>query len=50
MSSDAARSTCRVLAIRLPRAADLVTALNLRARGVLADARGELLRLGPAPT
>ena len=35
------------VAIRSPRAADLVTAL--RARGVWTDARGETLRLGPAP-
>jgi kynureninase len=35
------------LALRAPRAADFVSLL--RARGVHADARGELLRLGPAP-
>ena len=35
------------VAIRSPRAAALVTAL--RARGVWTDARGETLRLGPAP-
>lgn len=35
------------LAIRAPRAADLSRAL--RERGVLTDARGDILRLGPAP-
>ena len=35
------------LAIRTPHAGDVVQ--RLRARGVLADARGEILRLGPAP-
>jgi kynureninase len=35
------------LALRAPRADELV--LRLRERGVHADARGELLRLGPAP-
>ncbi len=35
------------LALETPRAADLLA--GLRARGVLADARGDLLRLGPAP-
>jgi kynureninase len=35
------------LALRSPRAAELIAAL--RARGVHADARGALLRLGPAP-
>jgi kynureninase len=35
------------LAIRAPRAGDLVQALRMR--GMLADARGEVLRLGPAP-
>jgi kynureninase len=35
------------LAIRMPRAAELNHAL--RARGVLTDFRGEVLRLGPAP-
>jgi kynureninase len=35
------------LALRAPNAAALVR--SLRARGVWADARGELLRLGPAP-
>ena len=35
------------LAIRAPRARDVAAAL--RERGVLADARGDLLRLGPAP-
>lgn len=35
------------LAIRCPRAT--AAALNLRARNVFADARGDLLRLGPAP-
>lgn len=35
------------LAIRTPRAAELSTAL--RERGVSTDARGEFLRLGPAP-
>jgi len=35
------------LALRSPRAAELVG--GLRARGVSVDARGEILRLGPAP-
>jgi kynureninase len=35
------------VAMQSPRAADLVSAL--RARGVWADVRGEMLRLGPAP-
>jgi kynureninase len=35
------------LALRAPRAGELCAAL--RAEGVLADARGEVLRLGPAP-
>ena len=35
------------LAIRTPHAGDVVQ--RLRARGVLVDARGEILRLGPAP-
>ncbi len=35
------------LAIRSPRAGDLTRAL--RARGVLSDSRGDVLRLGPAP-
>jgi kynureninase len=35
------------LALRTPRAAELVG--GLRARGVWVDARGEILRLGPAP-
>jgi kynureninase len=35
------------LAIRAPRALDLVRGLRLR--GVYADARGDVLRLGPAP-
>jgi kynureninase len=35
------------LAIRAPQARDL--AQRLRARGVLADARGDVLRMGPAP-
>lgn len=35
------------LAVRAPRAADLSRAL--RDRGVLTDARGDILRLGPAP-
>jgi kynureninase len=35
------------LAVTSPRAADLVA--GLRARGVSADARGDTLRLGPAP-
>jgi kynureninase len=35
------------LAIRAPRAGDLVHAL--RRRGMLTDARGQVLRLGPAP-
>jgi kynureninase len=35
------------LALRAPAAGDLVR--SLRARGVWTDARGELLRLGPAP-
>jgi kynureninase len=35
------------LALETPRATELVA--ELRARGVQADARGELLRLGPAP-
>jgi kynureninase len=35
------------LAIRAPRAADLSRAL--KARGVFTDARGDILRLGPAP-
>jgi kynureninase len=35
------------LALRSPRAAEL--SRGLRARGVLTDVRGELLRLGPAP-
>ena len=35
------------LALRSPEAARIST--NLRARGVLTDARGEVLRLGPAP-
>jgi kynureninase len=35
------------LALRSPRAADLARAL--KARGVLTDVRGDLLRLGPAP-
>ena len=35
------------VAIRAPRAAEIVAAL--RARGVMADARGRVLRLGPAP-
>jgi kynureninase len=35
------------LALRSPRAAGLVP--RLRARGVWADARGDTLRLGPAP-
>jgi kynureninase len=35
------------LAIRAPRAGDLST--ELRARGVLTDFRGDVLRLGPAP-
>ena len=35
------------LAIRAPRAADLSRAL--RERGVMTDARGDILRLGPAP-
>jgi kynureninase len=35
------------LAIRAPRAADLVA--ELRRRGVHADARGDVLRMGPAP-
>ena len=35
------------LAVRTPRAADIV--LALRARGVFVDARGDILRIGPAP-
>jgi kynureninase len=35
------------LAVRTPRAADIVPAL--RARGVFTDARGDILRIGPAP-
>jgi kynureninase len=35
------------LAVRTPRAADIVSAL--RARGVFIDARGDILRIGPAP-
>lgn len=35
------------LAVRTPRAADLVR--NLRQASVFADARGQILRLGPAP-
>jgi kynureninase len=35
------------LAIRTPHAADIVPAL--RARGVFVDARGDILRMGPAP-
>ena len=35
------------LAIRTPHAGDVVQ--RLRARGVLVDARGDILRLGPAP-
>ena len=35
------------LALASPRAADFVT--GLRTRGVAADARGPVLRLGPAP-
>jgi kynureninase len=35
------------LAVRSPRAADIVSAL--RARGVFVDARGDILRIGPAP-
>jgi kynureninase len=35
------------LAVRTPRAADIVSAL--RARGVFVDARGDILRMGPAP-
>lgn len=35
------------LAIRTARAADIVSAL--RARGVFVDARGDILRMGPAP-
>jgi kynureninase len=35
------------LAIRAPRAAEISKAL--RDRGVFTDARGEILRLGPAP-
>ena len=35
------------LATRTPRAADIVSAL--RARGVFVDARGDILRMGPAP-
>ena len=36
-----------VLALRTPRAGELCRAL--RERGVLADSRGDALRLGPAP-
>jgi kynureninase len=35
------------LAVRTPHAADIVSAL--RARGVFIDARGDILRIGPAP-
>ena len=35
------------LAVRAPRAGDLCA--GLRTRGVLADFRGNVLRLGPAP-
>jgi kynureninase len=35
------------LAVRTPRAADIVSAL--RTRGVFIDARGDILRIGPAP-
>jgi len=35
------------LAVRTPRAADIVSAL--RARSVFVDARGDILRIGPAP-
>ena len=35
------------LAIRAPQASALV--LRLRARGLYADSRGDILRLGPAP-
>jgi kynureninase len=35
------------LAIRAPQASSLV--LRLRARGLYADSRGDILRLGPAP-
>jgi kynureninase len=35
------------LAIRAPQAGELCAAL--RQRGVFADARGEIMRLGPAP-
>jgi kynureninase len=35
------------LAVRTPRAADIVA--ELRARGVFVDARGDILRIGPAP-
>jgi kynureninase len=35
------------LALCSPRAADIVSAL--RTRGVFVDARGDILRIGPAP-
>jgi kynureninase len=35
------------LAVRTPRAPDIVSAL--RTRGVFIDARGDMVRIGPAP-
>src|SRR5690606_2673219 len=41
------REVAGFLALRSPRAGDLCA--GLRERGVMADYRGEVLRLGPAP-